>query len=64
MDKIIINLVFIRKIEAREITSEEGILNHFYEGKVDQKKNVSRLKNKLKDRLINTLFFIDINHTT
>lgn len=44
------------------VKSDEDIYNHFYNGDSSKNKSVYKLKSELHDRLINTLFFIDINN--
>lgn len=52
------------EIHAGNIKSEEDIIRHFFPGNKNASFYCSRLKRQLKDRLINTVFFIDINQSS
>ncbi|MBK7870978.1 MAG: hypothetical protein IPJ74_09945 [Saprospiraceae bacterium] len=49
------------KIADKEIEDDNQIIEHFFRESDNAQFYSSRLKKKLKNRLINTLFFIDIN---
>ena len=44
--------------------TEEEILQYFYSNNTNGRKYLSKLKSNLRSRLINTIFFIDINKST
>ncbi len=48
-------------ISKDQFESEEDAMNHFFPKNRNQKKYFQRLKRSLKERLLNTLFFIDVN---
>lgn len=52
------------EIHAGNIKSEEDIIQHFFSGNKNAPFYCSRLKRQLKDRLINTVFFLDLNQST
>lgn len=48
-------------IASDEYSSEQTLMEYFYSDLTNQNIYYNRLKRKLKDRLLNTLFFIDVN---
>ena len=52
---------FYEKIAEQEFENEEDALEYFYGDKPNKQYYFTRLKSSLKERLLNTLFFIDIN---
>lgn len=44
-----------------KVKSEEDIKDYFFQDSQHQKNYLNRLKRKLRDKLLNTLFFIDVN---
>jgi len=52
---------FYKKVAEQEFENEEDALEYFYGDKPNKQYYFTRLKSNLKERLLNTLFFIDIN---
>jgi len=48
-------------VQSGQIHSDTQAMSQLYPGNSNPKESYSKLKNRLKNRLINTLFFIDIN---
>lgn len=51
------------EIHAGNIKSEKDIIQHFFPGNKNAPFYCSRLKRQLKDRLLNTVFFLDLNQS-
>ncbi|TAK42174.1 MAG: hypothetical protein EPO28_07605, partial [Saprospiraceae bacterium] len=50
-------------LAAGNFASDDEAIAHFYPGHDKPAPNYNRLKRKLRQRLLNTLFFIDVNQT-
>ena len=57
-----INL-FFQYVKDGEIKTDEEAMMHLYGNNKESKKNYNKLKSRLKEKLINATFFLDLNST-
>lgn len=53
---------FYNELRKGNIDSEESAIKVLYEGKKGQRKNFLKLKNRFRERLLNTVLFVDLSN--